>query len=539
MVALEHSLIILLLLVGLLQARQKLPAAARWGAVGVLALAFVVPTRHVALPWEWLAALVIPVLLWQAARLLASARWSADRRDLGLWLVTVGGIAAALALTAALPLMGTLLYGLLAASIAWRAAEEEQGATPLGQIGPVALVFLLAEIAPAVEAPGRYALALVGGAALGSLVGYLSMRAALAMPHARGRNLVSISQVYLAYGMAWLFDLSSVTAALFAVILYVAYGTRCRLWPNGVISPRPLDERPLYCLAVLALAFFAWQTHVPLSLVLALQVALSLTVVGIVAFVGRAVRSRTFATSRSTLQVVVRVAALLIPALLLWPRGVLINPAPLALALLAAAAATLVVHLTLTPLLSLYAWLEEAGATVDHPEGTLTGPRVADVMTRDIALVAPQTPVPDLARELLQSQTGCVLVIEGDGRLVGIVTESDLFVQLRRLPRGGQTYPALFREPVKLERLPETYAQLGAKSTASDVMTPKVIWVKESQSAASAIRLMALHGLRRLPVVDYDPAAGGKPVGVITRGDIIRWLSRVEGQASGDQGRNG
>lgn len=178
MITLEHSLIILLLLVSLLQARPKLPIAGRWATAAALALALVVPAEPLILPWDWLAAFVIPLLLWQAARLLASGRWRADRRDLALWLLTVGGIVAVLIFTSALPLMGTLLYGLLAASMAWRAAEEGQTATPLGQIGPVALVFLLAEIAPAVEAPGRYALAMVGGAALGSLVGYLGVRAA-------------------------------------------------------------------------------------------------------------------------------------------------------------------------------------------------------------------------------------------------------------------------------------------------------------------------------------------------------------------------
>ncbi len=536
MLVLEHSLIILLLLVGMLQARPRAPVLSRIAAAGALTLAFLVPGRPMTLPWEWLTAVLVPLLLWQAARLLSVIRWPARRRELALWLLAVAAIASPLALTSFLPLTGTFLFGLLAASMVWRAVEEEQSPTALGQIGPLALVFLLAEVAPAVEAPGRYLLALLGGAGLGGAIGYGSVRLALITPKPAWRGILSIGQVYLSYGMAWPLGVSSVAAAMFAAFIYVTYGVRSGLWPNGVVQPRPLDSLPLHSLAVLALAFFAWQTHVPLVPILAVEAALALGMITLVALAGRGMGLPHFASPRSLLQVIVRVAALMIPALLLWPRESLIEPAPLALALLAAFATTLAAHLTLRPLLSLYAWLDEAGARVDQPDRVLSGLAVREVMTPEVDRVSPQAAVRDLVPLLLHSKAGCLLVTEEDGRLLGIITEGDLFIQLRRLPRGGQSYPALFTEPVELERLPEVFAQRGAEVSAAQVMNSRVIWVRDRQSVADAIRLMAHHGLRRLPVVDADPARGGKVAGLLTRADVIRWLAESTAPSAANDG---
>lgn len=537
MLVLEHTLIILLLLVGLIQARPRAPVLTRLATVAALTLAFLVPTRPMALPWEGLAASLVPLLLWQAARLLSTARWPTVGRELILWLIAVVGTTALLAQTSPLPLTGTLLFGLLSASMAWSAAEQERSPTALGQIGPLALAFLLAEIAPAVEAPGRYVLALAAGAGLGSITGYGMARLVVAIPGSNWRRALAIGQVYLAYGMAWVFNLSSVAAAMFSALVFVTYGVRCGLWSSGVVEPRPLDSFPLHSLAVVALALFAWQIHVPLLPVLALEVALASALIALIAVIGRKLALPTFAGARSTLHVILRVAALLIPALLLWPRGTLIEPTPLALALLAALAATLAAHLTVGPLLNLYAWLDQAGATADQPDRALEGVAVRDVMTSEVRRVSPDASVENVVSELLQSSTGCLIVTAQDGRLLGIITEGDLFIQLRRFPRGGQTYAALFKEPVELDRLPQAYAQLGARLTASQVMNPKVIWVKDHQSITSTIRLMVQHGLRRLPVLDGDPSRGGKVVGLITRADIIRWLAQARpGSVSSNEG---
>jgi CBS domain-containing membrane protein len=55
--------------------------------------------------------------------------------------------------------------------------------------------------------------------------------------------------------------------------------------------------------------------------------------------------------------------------------------------------------------------------------------RVRDVMTRDVKVVHPGTPLTEAARTMHRDKLGCLPVVDGENRLVGILTESD-FVRL-------------------------------------------------------------------------------------------------------------
>ncbi|MCU0303279.1 MAG: CBS domain-containing protein [Thermoanaerobaculales bacterium] len=50
---------------------------------------------------------------------------------------------------------------------------------------------------------------------------------------------------------------------------------------------------------------------------------------------------------------------------------------------------------------------------------------VAEAMHRDVVTIDPETSVADAARILLDNKYGCLPVVDGNGVLVGIVTEAD------------------------------------------------------------------------------------------------------------------
>ncbi len=531
MIPLEHTLVMLLLLVGLLNAKPNIPGYVWWMIAGALALVLIAPAVPMVLPWEWLSALIIPVLLWQTSHRLAEAEILGKLKDLLIWLGMALGIGGILLINPELTAAGSVMFGLLAASMVWRAVEGDGRPTPLGQAGPLALAFLLAEVAPAVEAPGRYAIALLAGAGIGALVGYVAVHAAQRISQKTEFYLLSIGQVYLAYGLATFFDLSGVAAATMSVVIYVAYGTKRGLWPDGSIHPKPLNSAPVFLLAVLALAFFAWQTHIPVSPLLLLDIGLGLAFTALVVWTGRRIRSEPFFYENSYLKILLRVGGLLIPAIFLWPREALLDPLPLVIALVAAMLAMIVTRYTLAPLLSVYTWLDEAGTEVEDPSRLIQTLLVRDLMERDFATINKETPVPEIAKLFTERRAECLPVVDAEGRMVGIVTEHDLFVREERLPRTDRTYSAVFKEPIIPEQLPEIYAKRGALYTAADVMTSKVVWVKETSSIGQAVRLMVGHGFKCLPVLDASPEAGGKPVGVITRARIVRLLTNKNPEA--------
>ena len=536
MIALEHSLFMLLLLVGLLNTQPRSPPIARWFIGGGVALAFVVPAWPIALPWELLSALLIPLLFWQTARLVVSAQWRVRWVDVGLWLFVIVGITTMLSLTTSPGLFGAFLFGLLVASIMWRATEQSGRPGYLGQIGSLALAFLLVEISPAVESPDLYIGSLFSGAGIGTVASYVGVKIARRTAPGWKRDAVCLGQVYLAFIISRWIGASGVAAAWLSTAWYVSYGAKHGLWPDGRIRPAPLNSVPIFSLAVVALAFVGWQTHIPLTPVLLLEVGLGLLITVFVVWVSRLLRSPAFCADSSFTRAIGRVALLLFPALLLWPREALLDPWPLAFALIAANLAVAGTHFMLTPLLDLYGWLDTADAVIepDQVKATLKSFRVKDFMTRDVVTVRLDTPVPDIARLLTALRIGGVPVLDETGCVVGIVTEGDLFVREEALPRTQHTFLALFKAPALPELLPEIYVARGSRCSATDVMTRKLIWVKESDSVSKAVRLMARFGIERLPVLTAAPEARGRLIGILTRSDVIRLLA---GQTQKPDGR--
>ena len=145
------------------------------------------------------------------------------------------------------------------------------------------------------------------------------------------------------------------------------------------------------------------------------------------------------------------------------------------------------------------ALLEARGFTPDHfrtfhPGGQLGAnlTLISEIMrTGDqIPLVSLGTRMPEAVMTLAQKKVGCVCVIDGDGRLAGIVTDGDLARNLHR--------------------------NLG-ETTVEEVMTRTPKTVEPQMFAGAAIALLNKHNISALVVVE-----GGMPVGVVHFHDLLR-----------------
>ena len=174
MIDFEHTLFMLLLLVALFNAKLPQRRVTMILILAGISLALLPPFIKFPIPWNLILNLIIPLLFWQNARRWLHASWRLSWLELSLWLATMASLAAIFTLTGYLPLTGALLFGLMAASMLWRAIEPDSHSTQISQIGPLALVFLLTEVAPAVETPNRYLGGLFSGAAVGIGVGFFA-----------------------------------------------------------------------------------------------------------------------------------------------------------------------------------------------------------------------------------------------------------------------------------------------------------------------------------------------------------------------------
>lgn len=142
-----------------------------------------------------------------------------------------------------------------------------------------------------------------------------------------------------------------------------------------------------------------------------------------------------------------------------------------------------------------------------------------DVMTRRVVTVGPGTPVPEVARLLLDRRISAVPVVDAGGRLLGIVSEGDL---IRRPEVGGAR-----RQSWWLSLLggggsdPAEYVRSHG-GQAADVMTRDVVTVSEDTPVGDIARILEERRIKRVPVVRR-----GKVVGIVSRADLLRGLASV------------
>lgn len=146
----------------------------------------------------------------------------------------------------------------------------------------------------------------------------------------------------------------------------------------------------------------------------------------------------------------------------------------------------------------------------------MSGPLARDLMTADVVTVPPETPVMAIARLLSDRGISAVPVVDGAGKVLGVVTEADL---IRRLAgeedRPASWFGSLFSDPVaQAERYARTHGV-----TARDLMTEAVVSVAADANAGHIAHLMEERGIRRVVVVE-----DGKLKGIVSRADLLRAL---------------
>ena len=148
-------------------------------------------------------------------------------------------------------------------------------------------------------------------------------------------------------------------------------------------------------------------------------------------------------------------------------------------------------------------------------------PTVADIMEREPVTVSPDDSVESLLRTLRENELPGVPVINGGGRCIGIVTESDLVLRDEEEDLRLPLHIDLFGGTVFLGRLKpfEDRVRKAIASTVADMMTADPLTVAPDTDVHAAARLISEHCHNRLPVVEH-----GRLVGVVTRLDVLEAL---------------
>jgi CBS domain-containing protein len=131
--------------------------------------------------------------------------------------------------------------------------------------------------------------------------------------------------------------------------------------------------------------------------------------------------------------------------------------------------------------------------------------RVDDIMTKPVLTCWSQETLNIAAHKMWEADCGSIAVVNDEGKLVGMITDRDIFMAglLQNQPLGDI--------PIHLAMARHVYA------------------VEPHQAVEDVERLMAVHQVRRIPVVGGD----GKPIGIVSINDLAREAAKPQSHLRG------
>jgi predicted transcriptional regulator len=123
--------------------------------------------------------------------------------------------------------------------------------------------------------------------------------------------------------------------------------------------------------------------------------------------------------------------------------------------------------------------------------------RVRDVMTPHAITLHPDWTLEEAARVFTNSNIGGAPVVDGEGRVLGVLSKSDL-----------------------IERSP--FIAHSPRARVADAMSRSTLMLRANDTAMAAVRLMASERVHRVVVL----GPGDKPIGIVSTLDILDALVR-------------
>lgn len=147
--------------------------------------------------------------------------------------------------------------------------------------------------------------------------------------------------------------------------------------------------------------------------------------------------------------------------------------------------------------------------------------RVADVMSAPVRTVLATTPLQEAVQQLSEHHISALAVVDGAGALVGELTEQDLMVREGGFDAGPYVLlldsVIYLRNPLQWDK--QVHQVLG--SSVGEVMSHHPHSCAAGRGVSAAARQLHDRSTQRLFVLDDER----RPVGVLTRGDVVRALA--------------
>ncbi|NQW01528.1 MAG: CBS domain-containing protein [Rhodospirillales bacterium] len=154
--------------------------------------------------------------------------------------------------------------------------------------------------------------------------------------------------------------------------------------------------------------------------------------------------------------------------------------------------------------------------------------RVKDIMTPAVITVGTQATVSEIAKVLMDRKISALPVIDGDGKLCGIVSEGDL---MRRINNQADDKRSWWQKMISSQSQDASEFIKSHGRTAREIMTRNVVTVEEDTEISEVARLLESHHIKRVPVT-----SNGRVVGIVSRSNLLQLVAGQKTKAKPDAG---
>lgn len=123
--------------------------------------------------------------------------------------------------------------------------------------------------------------------------------------------------------------------------------------------------------------------------------------------------------------------------------------------------------------------------------------KIKEIMSKETETVAHDTPLHEAADKMQKRDCGCVIVVKDD-KLVGVITDRDIVMRC------------------------VAKAKEASEMTAENVMSPEILYCRETDEVDDVMRNMGKNKIRRLPVLNAEK----RLVGIVSFGDLSKHSSQ-------------
>lgn len=141
--------------------------------------------------------------------------------------------------------------------------------------------------------------------------------------------------------------------------------------------------------------------------------------------------------------------------------------------------------------------------------------KVSEIMTSGVTTAKVGEKIERIIELMKANGIGCVPIVAADGKLTGIVTNSDLIPKEHRGPFRSSGWAYLLGLPMLSQDIEQIYQGIRERPV-EEVMSTPVICVSEGDEIEAVVKVMMRDQVDHVPVVQ-----DGVPVGMVTRRDLM------------------